>query len=191
MLRLDGDLGRPRLVVAFRPLLVVPHLCWLGLWTVPAAVAVVAAWAAALATGRVPGPLHRFLASFVRETAHVSAFLHLVGRPYPGFLGREGSYPVDLTIARPTGQLRLGVLARILLALPALLLAATFAIVAHVAALLGTFAALATARMPGGLRDLGAAALRYEAQTAGYLLLLTARYPDASPRLEPPIRDDG
>ena len=131
-LRLDGDLGRPRLVVAFRPLLVVPHLCWLGLWTVPAALGVVAAWAAALATGRVPGPLHRFLASFVRETAHVSAFLHLVGRPYPGFLGREGSYPVDLTIARPTGQLRLGVLARILLALPALLLAAAFAFVALV-----------------------------------------------------------
>ena len=151
----------------------------------------VAAWAAALAIGRVPGPLHHFLASFVRETAHVSAFLHLVGRPYPGFLGREGSYPVDLTIAPPDGQRRLGVLARILLALPALLLASAFAIVALVAAVLGWCAALATARMPRGLRDLGAAALRYEAQTAGYLLLLTARYPDASPRLEPPTEDGG
>ena len=139
----------------------------------------------------MPGPLHRFLASFVRETAHVSAFLHLVGRPYPGFLGREGSYPVDLTIAPPAGQRRLGVLARILLALPALLLASAFAIVALVAAVLGWFAALATGRMPRGLRDLGAAALRYEAQTAGYLLLLTARYPDASPRLEPPTGDGG
>ena len=89
------------------------------------------------------------------------------------------------------GTRRLGVLARIVLALPALLLTAAFAIVALVAAVLGWFAALATARVPGGLRDLGAAALRYEAQTAGYLLLLTARYPDASPRLEPPTRDDG
>jgi len=44
--------------------------------------------------------------------------------------------------------------------------------------------------MPEGLRDLGAAALRYEAQAAGYLLLLTARYPDASPRLETPTRED-
>jgi hypothetical protein len=139
----------------------------------------------------VPGPLHRFLASFVRETAHVSAFLHLVGRPYPGFLGREGSYPIDLTIAPPDGQRRLGVLARILLALPALLLASAFAIVAFVAAALGWCAALATARMPRGLRDLGAASLRYEAQTAGYLLLLTARYPDASPRLGPPTEDGG
>ena len=53
------------------------------------------------------------------------------------------------------------------------------------------FAALATARVSGGLRDLGAAALRYEAQTAGYLLLLTARYPDASPSLGPPTGEDG
>ena len=190
-IRLDGDLGRPRLIVAFRPLLVVPHLCWLALWAVPAVGAVVAAWVAALATGRVPAPLHRFLASFVRETAHVSAFLHLVGRPYPGFLGREDSYPVELTIAPPASQRRLGVLARIVLSLPALLLASAFTIVALLAAALAWFAALATGRMPGGLRDLGAAALRYEAQTAGYLLLLTTRYPDASPRLDAPTEEDG
>ena len=189
-IHLDGDLGRPRLIVAFRPLLVVPHLCWLALWAVPAAGAVVAAWVVALLTGRVPGPLHRFLASFLREAAHVSAFLHLVGRPYPGFLGREGSYPVDLTIAPPAGQRRLGILARVVLALPSLLLASAFAIVALVAAALGWFAAVATGRMPEGLRDLGAAALRYEAQAAGYLLLLTSRYPDASPTLDAPTRED-
>ena len=114
----------------------------------------------------------------------------IVGRPSPGFLGREGSYPVDLTIAPPAGQHRLGVLARIVVALPALLLASVFAIVTLVAATLAWFAALATGRMPEGLRDLGAAALRYEAQAAGYLLLLTARYPDASPRLETPTRED-
>lgn len=189
-IHLDGDLRRPRLIVAFRPLLIVPHLCWLALWAVPAAGAVVTAWVVALLTGRVPGPLHRFLASFLREAAQVSAFLHLVGRPYPGFLGREGSYPVDLTIAPPAGQRRLGILARVVLALPSLLLASAFAIVALVAAALGWFAALATGRMPEGLRDLGAAALRYEAQAAGYLLLLTARYPDASPRLDAPTPED-
>jgi hypothetical protein len=190
-LRLDGDLGRPRLVVAFRPLLVVPHLCWLGLWAVPAALASVAAWFAALATGRVPGPLHRFLASFLREAAHVSAFLHLVGRPYPGFLGREDTYPIDLTVAAPERQSRLAVLARLGLAVPAVLLAAAFAIVAIVAGVLAWFAALATGRVSGGLRDLGAAALRYEGQTVAYLLLLTARYPDASPRIGTPTREDG
>jgi hypothetical protein len=188
---LDSDLARPRLIVAFRPLLVVPHLCWLALWALPAAGAVVAAWAAALVMGRVPVPLHRFLASFLRETAHVSAFLHLVGRPYPGFLGRECGYPVEPTIMPPAGQRRLGVLVRIVIALPALLLASAFAMVALLAAVLAWFAALASGRMPEGLRDLGAAALRYEAQTAGYLLLLTSRYPNASPRLDAPAEEDG
>lgn len=182
-LALRDDLDRPRLIVAFRPLLVVPHLCWLALWALPAGLGVVAAWLVALAVGRVPASLHGFVAAFVRTTAHVAAFLHLVGRPYPGFLGREGSYPVDLTIAPPTRQSRAGVLGRIVLALPALLLASAYIIVLLVASVLAWPAALATGRMPAGLRDLCATALRYEAQTLAYLLLLTARYPDASPRL--------
>jgi hypothetical protein len=186
-IRLDvrDDLGRPRLLVVFRPLLAAPHLCWLALWAVAVVPAAVAAWVAALVTGRVPAPAHRFLAAFVRTTAHVSAFLHLVGRPYPGFLGREGSYPVDLTVAARARQRRLGVLGRAALALPALLLASAYALLFAVVGVLGWFAALATGRMPSGLRDLGAAALRYEAQTSAYVLLLTDRYPDASPRLDP------
>ncbi len=190
-LHVRDDLGRPRLIVALRPLLVAPHLCWLALWAVPATLAAVGAWTVALAAGRVPAPLHRFLASFVRTAAHVSAFLHLVGRPYPGFLGREGSYPIDLTIAPADRQHRLGVLGRLVVALPALLLATAYAILTLVAAVLAWFAALATGRMPAGLRDLGAAALQYEAQTVAYVLLLTARYPDASPRLETPPTERG
>ena len=182
-IRLDDDLGRPRLLVAFRPLLVAPHLCWLALWAVLVALAALAAWLVALVSGRVPAPLHDFLAAFVRTAAHVSAFLHLVGRPYPGFVGREGGYPIDLTIAPPARQGRLGVLARLALALPALLLASVYALLALVVGVLAWCAALVTGRMPAGLRDLGAAALQYQAQTVGYVLLLTSRHPDASPRL--------
>ena len=54
-------------------------------------------------------------------TTHVSAFLYVVGRPYPGFVGGEGTYPIDLTVAAPDRQRRLGVLVRVALALPALL----------------------------------------------------------------------
>jgi hypothetical protein len=189
-IRLDGDLDRPRLLVAFRPLLVVPHLCWLALWAILVAPAALAAWVVALVSARVPAPLHDFLAAFVRTAAHVSAFLHLVGRPYPGFLGREGGYPIDLTIAPPARQRRLGVLVRPALAFPALLLASVYALLALVVGVLAWCAALATGRMPAGLRDLGAAALRYQAQTVGYLLLLTSRYPDASPRLDVPPTEE-
>jgi hypothetical protein len=141
------------------------------------------AWVASLVVGRVPGALHRFLAAYVRAWTHLLCFLQLVGRPFPGFVGREGSYPVDLRIDPPVRQRRLGLLLRPVLALPAFVLSFAFGGVVLVVALLGWLVALALGRMPGGLRDLGAAALRYQGQVSGYLLLLTWRYPDSSPAL--------
>lgn len=185
-IEIDRDVARPRLLVLFRLPLVVPHLLWLTLWLVPVVLATLAAWVVALVRGRVPGSLHRFVASFVRAVTHVSAFLLVVGRPFPGFLGREGSYPIDLAIAPPTRQPRLGILFRGVLLVPALLLSSAYGGVAFVAATLGWFAALVTGRMPPSLRDLGAVALRYQAQVTAYTLLLTPRYPDSSPALERP-----
>jgi hypothetical protein len=177
------DLGRPRLLVVFRFLLVIPHLLWLTLWAVPALLAWLAAWVLALVFGRVPRFLHRFLAAFVRATTHVWAFLYVVGRQFPGFVGREGSYPIDLTIAPPARQRRLGVLARLVLVLPAFVLSFAYGGVLLVVGVMGWVAALTTGRMPPGLRDLGAAALRYQAQVFAYFFLLTSRYPDSSPVL--------
>lgn len=182
-MRVDDDLVRPRLLVLFRLLLAVPHLFWLALWAVPAAAAAVLAWLLALVLGRVPRFLHRFLAAFVRASSHLGAFVYVVGRPFPGFVGREGSYPIDLTIAPPAPQRRVGVLFRLVLVVPAALLASAYGGVALVAAVLCWFAALVTGRIPSGLRDLGAAALRYQAQVYSYVLLLTSRYPDSSPAL--------
>ena len=51
--------------------------------------------------------------------------------------------------------------------------------VAFVVSSLAWFSCLVLGRMPTGFRDLLAYALRYGAQTWGYLLFLTDRYPDA------------
>jgi hypothetical protein len=182
----DEDLQRPRLLVLFRFPLVVPHLVWLMLWAVLVVLVALAAWILALVLGRVPRALHRFMAAFVRAVTHLSAFFVVVGRPFPGFVGREGSYPIDLTIEPPERQGRLGVLVRLLLAVPAFVLALTYSAVTFVVAVLLWFCALVTGRVPPGLRDLGAASLRYQAQAWGYALLLTPRYPDSSPVLHSP-----
>ena len=55
-----------------------------------------------------------------------------------------------------------------------------------VVAVLCWFPALVTGRVPRGLRDLGAVALRYQAQVYAYTLLVTSRYPDSSPALVAP-----
>jgi hypothetical protein len=117
---------------------------------------------------------------------HVSAFLWLVANPFPGFVGRPGSYPVELHIAPPERQNRWSVFFRWLLGIPALLVTITYGALAGVVALLGWFAALFTGRMPLGLRNAGALALRYGSQTHGYLYVLTPSYPYAGP-----TRQDG
>lgn len=183
---LADDGRRSRLTVFFRLLLVLPHVFWLSLWSVAVIVAALAAWVAGLVLGRVPQGLHRFLASFVRYSAHVSAYTYLVGNPFPGFTGTAGTYPVDVEIAEPEPQRRLGIFLRGLLALPALLIATVLSYALGAVGLLGWFAALVTGRMPAGLRDLGAYVVRYTAQMYGYAALVTSTYPDSSPRLDDP-----
>jgi hypothetical protein len=180
------ELERSRLTVLFRLLLAIPHLVWLLLWSIATFFAAIAAWLAALATGRVPEALHRFLAAYVRYYAHVNAFTFLVANPFPGFVGAPG-YPVDVAVAPPEQQNRWKTFFRLFLAIPALFVASGLAVALFVVGFLGWFAALATARMPTGLRNLGAVALRYGAQTNAYLFVLTDRYPHASPAVGPRV----
>jgi hypothetical protein len=177
----DDDLRRSRLTVFFRLLLAFPHLVWLVLWAIVAVLALVAGWLAALVLGRLPSPLHRFLAAFLRYDTHVFAFLFIVGNPFPGFTGAAGSYPVDVHVDPPEPQRRWTILFRLPLALPALVVNSGLGAGLVVAAFLGWFAALLTGRMPRGLRGLGAYALGYNAQTYGYVYLLTGRYPYSGP----------
>jgi hypothetical protein len=183
-LRVEDGLRRSRLTTLFRFPLAAPHLVWLSGWSVLALLAAVAAWFAALVTGRTPRPLHRFLAAYVRYASHVTAFLSLVGNPFPGFVGREGSYPVEIAIDGPASQRRVVTLFRLFLALPALLVSNALWSVLFVAALLLWPVALVRGSVPAGLRAL---AIRYGAQASAYLLLVTARYPDATPTLRRPL----
>jgi hypothetical protein len=178
---LDDELRRSRLTVFFRILLVLPHFVWLYIWGIAATITALVNWIATLVTGRSPSALHRFLAAYLRYQTHVYAFLYLVGNPFPGFVGREGSYPIDLRIAPPERQNRWTVLFRVVLVVPALFVAYVYGLLLSVAAVLGWFAALFTGKMPRGLRDAAALALRYRAQANGYLYFVTGRYPYSGP----------
>ena len=186
----DDDLRRSRVTVFFRFPLAVPHLVWLVGWTVLGVLAWVLNWFATLAIGRSPRPFARFLSSYVRYAVHVSAFVYLIGNPFPGFLGKPGSYPVDVAIDPFPRQSRWVTLGRVPflyglapLVLPVLLLW-SYAIsgIVLVTAFLGWFAALVTGRMPAGLQRAGAYAVGYYAQLYAYWWLLTDRYPHSSPQ---------
>ncbi len=183
-LRLDDDGRRSRLTVFFRPLLAIPHLIWLSFWGYAIWLAAFVGWIAAIATGRLPDPLHRFSAAYVSYQAQVYAYVFLIANPFPGFVAQE--YPLFVTIDPPVRQHRLLSLFRLVLALPAFLVAALLTYVLLVAAFLGWFASLATGRMPLGLRNAGAAGIRYASQTYAYTLLLTPQYPHSTPTLAAP-----
>jgi hypothetical protein len=178
------ELRRSRLTVFFRLALAFPHLVWLTLWGVVVLVLAIFNWVVTLILGTTPAWVHGFFSRYVRYQLHVGAFLYLVGNPFPGFVGAAGSYPVELHVAERQRQNRWIVGFRLLLAFPALLLASAFSQLLLLVAVFGWFVGLFTARMPLGLRNLGAFALRYMAQTYSYVLLLTDTYPYSGPCLE-------
>lgn len=184
----NDDLDRPRLTVLFRLFLAIPHFIWLASWSIAAFFAVIVGWVLTLVLGRLPDSLHRFLAAYVRYATHLFAFVYVIGRRFPGFTGRAGSYGIDVEIDPPTRQNRWKTLFRFFLSIPALILASALGGVALMIALLAWWYALVTGRMPDGMRDLGAACLRYSAQTYGFLMLLTDRYPYGAPILRAPAR---
>jgi hypothetical protein len=182
----DDQPRRSRLTVFFRLVLAAPHYVWLTLWSVVALPAAVLNWLGTLITGTPPRALRRFLITYLRYQLHVSAFVYLIANPFPGFTGAEGSYPIELRAAENARQNRWSVLARAPLALPALLIASAYSSLLLIVAVLGWFAALARAEMPLGFRNAGALALRYAAQTGGYILVVTDAYPYSGPCLESP-----
>lgn len=173
----NDDLQRNRLTVFFRLILAIPLLLWATLWLVIAVLATIANWFATLFTGRSPEGLNTFLGTFLRYTTHVRAYLLLVADPYPSFTGRQGTYPIDLEVDPPEPQSRLTVLFRVILAIPALLLTNILSNLSQLLAVFSWFIALVMGRVPEGLRNFAALALRIETQTYGYLMILTSRYP--------------
>lgn len=174
------DLRRSRLTVFFRYLLALPHIVWVVLYGVAAIVVLFIAWFAALFTGRVPAGMHRFLAGYLRYSTRVSAYMYLVANQFPPF-GAGGEYSIDLEVAEPEKQGRLGVFFRLVLLFPALVLASVLSDVLSIVALGGWFYALWHGRMSEGMRDLMAYCLRFQQRATGYAFLLTSRYPALGP----------
>jgi hypothetical protein len=178
-LRVTDDLRRTRLTVFFRLLLAIPHLVWQALIGIVVVLVAIGNWFATLFAGRSPAGLHSFLAGYLRYATHVTAYVWLIADPYPGFylVNLRQDYPIDLEIDPPEVQNRWTVGFRIILAIPAFMISGILRQLSQLLAVFSWFIALITARVPEGIRNFAAFALRYESQTYGYALLLSPRYP--------------
>lgn len=211
----EDDLQRSRLTVFFRVILAIPLFIWFLFWSFFAGLISIVNWFITLIRGRSAESLHDFFSSYIRFATHFYAYLCLVANPYPGFTGKPG-YPVDVEIGPLAAQSRWKTLGRIILALPALILASvlvgtpgggggggrsgpgesqwtgfTLGGAIFVIAFLAWFVCLVRGRTSPGFRDLQAYALRYNAQALAYVFLVTDRYPNSDPAapaaLPPPV----
>jgi hypothetical protein len=173
------DLHRSRLTVLVRLILVIPHIIWLLLWGIVTHLTIIVSWFATLFRGQTPTGLHDFIARYMRYATHVRAYLLLAANPYPGFLG-DDAYPVDTRVAPPARQNRWITGFRLILAIPAHLVAGILGYLIQLVAVFAWFACLVLGRMPAGLESVLAWCLRFELQTWSYIGLLTDRYPSFS-----------
>jgi len=166
-----------RLKVAFRLILAIPHFLFLAVLGVVAFVLVVFSWFAALFTGRVPGGMFDFLERYERYYVRVMAYSWLLTEQFPPFgLDSSTNYPVSFDVQK--GRLnRAAVLFRLILMIPAQILATVVMVGMYVAGFVIWLIVLISGRMPRSLHEAVAAVVRFQTRTLAYTSLLTAAYP--------------
>ncbi|MFB7665482.1 DUF4389 domain-containing protein [Kitasatospora sp. NPDC056138] len=166
-----------RLTVLLRLLLLVPQFVVVFLLGIVALLMVVIGWFAALVLGRLPDPVHEFLAGYLGYSTRVNASAMLLVDRYPPFtLEAPPDYPVQLELrAGPLN--RLAVFFRLLLMIPAAVVSSLVTAGWYSLAFFFWLLVLLLGRMPRPLFEATAATLRYGMRVHAYGLLLTPAYP--------------
>jgi hypothetical protein len=165
-----------RLTVLLRLLLLIPQFIVLAVLGFVTFFAAIAAWFAALALGRLPGWAQAYLSGYVAYTTRVYASLYLLVDSYPPFGFTAPQSPVQVEL-RPGHLNRLAVLFRVILAIPAGVIAAVLTAGWQALSFFCWLVVLILGRMPAPLYEATAAILRYSMRLQAYFLMLTAAYP--------------
>jgi Domain of unknown function (DUF4389) len=167
-----------RLTTFFRLILAIPLAIWLYVYAIVAYIAIVIAWFAIVITGRYPRGLYDFVSGFVRFLARFTAYTVLLCDPYPSFGGApDPAYPVRTEFEPLEHYNRLKTLARIILAIPILILRYVMGLLLEIGGIAAWFVILITGKLPRGLFDLMVLATSYTVRSDAYIFLLTETYP--------------
>jgi len=166
-----------RLTVLFRALLAIPAVIVLFFLLIAAYVVGFIGWWAALFTGRLPGWAFEFLTGFVRWGTRVQAYGALLTDRYPPFrLDDDPDYPVRL-FSKQTRLNRAAVFFRIILVIPADIVAGVAFIGMTILSIGGWLIALFTGKLPDSMHAAFTAIVRYYARFTGYFFMITPEYP--------------
>lgn len=174
----SGPAPQRRWTVLLRLLLAIPHFIVLYVLAIATEAVLIISWFAALFTGRVPRGLADFITGFLRWYIRVYAYGFLLTDRYPPFELADSDYPVRITVS-PGRLNRLAVFFRIILAIPASIVASLALFGVYIASFVVWLIVLIGGTMPRPLHEALSAVFRFIARFFGYSYLLTATYPRA------------
>jgi hypothetical protein len=177
-LDVDGPRPQKRWTILLRWLLALPHFVILVFYGIAAFFVMIVGWFAALFTGRLPDGIGFFLAGFLAYETRISAYATLLVDEYPPFeFGvTTPGYPVAIELYK-TPLNPLAVLFRIILAIPAYIVAGVLGSGWLAVSFIIWVVGLVVGRLPDALFQATAAMVRYIMRFSAYFAMLTAVYP--------------
>lgn len=166
-----------RILLLFRPLLIIPHIFWAGIYGAAAMFVQFCSFWAIMFTGRHPRALWRFLEGYMRYRSRLTAYMLLLCDRYPPFGGTGDDYAVRMHIRYPERLSRAAVLFRFLLLIPHVFYGIGFAFVTGFVQFLQFWTVLFLGRMANWQYDWIHAWFMYAARVDAYFLYLVDEYP--------------
>jgi hypothetical protein len=166
-----------RLTVLLRWLLLIPHFIVLWLLSIVAFFVTVIGWFGALITGRLPEFAAQYLTGYLGYSTRVAASAMLLVDVYPPFaLNAPLDYPVQIEV-RPGTLNRLAVFFRLILMIPAAIVANLLTTGWYALSWIFWLIVLVLGRMPGPVFEATSAVARYGMRLSAYVSMLSSAYP--------------
>ena len=145
---------------------------------IAAEVCVVVGWFAALVIGRTPKFVRTVVTAFLQLSVRLGAYSLLLTDRFPPFtMDDVPQYGVCIAVPPATRMNRAAVLFRLILVIPAAIVARLVELGVFVLSLFAWVAVLITGWLPKPVHGVFQAFIRYEMRVVGYLALLVPTYP--------------
>ncbi|MEU2392887.1 DUF4389 domain-containing protein [Streptomyces sp. NPDC007369] len=165
-----------RWTVLLRWLLLIPQMIVVTVLGIAAFFVTIVGWFAALIRGRLPHGIAGFLGDYLAYATRVTASAMLLVDRYPPFALAAPGYPVQIEL-RPGELNRLAVLFRLVLMIPAAIVANLLQYGWAVLCWVFWLITLVLGRMPQPIFEASAAVLRFRMRFLAYAMMLTSAYP--------------
>ena len=168
--------SQSRLTILFRGVLGIPLFFLEQVWNSVMQVVAVIQWFIIAFTGKRNHDLRKLQLQYLTFATRTYTYAGLLYDSYPPF-GENSPSPVQLTVIDPGNPKRASAIFRLILAIPALVIASIVLMIGMLATAATWFVALVVGVVPAGLHDFLVKIHRYVVRFVAYLTLVVDDYP--------------